>query len=148
MDIGSPFVADVQSAKLVEPGKTPFHNPSPSAKSAAVLGVPLGTEGLNMPVVQTLPDWFRVITAVAQHAIRSIAWTPAHPLQRRDSVNERERLLRVVTICTGELDCQRNALAVANQMTFAAKLGPISRIRTRLLPPKTARTELPSVRSF
>lgn len=30
---------------------------------------------------QTLPDRFSVITAVAQYAIRPMAWTPAHSLQ-------------------------------------------------------------------
>ena len=73
-----------------------------------------------------------------------MAWTPAQTLQWGDGINERERLLRVVTIGPGELDCQRNAPTVANQMTFAAEFGSVGRIRTCLSPPKTARTELPS----
>ena len=34
--------------------------------------------------------------------------------------------------------------SITNQMTFAAKLSPVGRIRSRPGPPKTARTELPS----
>ena len=40
MDIGTLLVADSQSAKLVNPGKTPFHNPAASAEATAVLRVP------------------------------------------------------------------------------------------------------------
>ena len=73
-----------------------------------------------------------------------MARAPPYSLQRRDGINERERLLRIVAISPGGLDCQRNAVAVADQMTLAAEFGAIGRIRARLLPPKTARTELPS----
>lgn len=73
-----------------------------------------------------------------------MAWTPAQTLQRWDCIDKRERLLRVVTIGPGELDYQRNALTVANQMTFAAELRSVGGVGTCLKPPKTARTELPS----
>ena len=45
---------------------------------------------------------------------------------------------------SGQLNSERNPATVANQMTLAAQLGPVSRIRPRLRPPKTARIELPS----
>jgi hypothetical protein len=73
-----------------------------------------------------------------------MARTPSLSLQGWDSVNECECLLRIITIGPGELDCKGNALTVANQMTLAAKLGSVGRIRAGLSPPKTARTELPS----
>jgi hypothetical protein len=41
MDISSLLVADVQSAKLIEPSKRPLHDPPPSAQSTAMLGVTL-----------------------------------------------------------------------------------------------------------
>jgi hypothetical protein len=43
-----------------------------------------------------------------------------------------------------ELNGQRNSVSVANHMALAAQLGTICRIGARLLPPKSARTELPS----
>ena len=63
MDIGSLLIADAQSAKLVEPGKAPLDDPAPSAQTAAVLGVTLCEQRLNMSGAQTLPDSFGVITA-------------------------------------------------------------------------------------
>jgi len=65
-------------------------------------------------------------------------------LQAWDGINQCERLLRIVTIGSGQLNSERNPAAVADQMTFAAQLGPVGGIRSRLQPPKTARIELPS----
>jgi len=93
---------------------------------------------------QTLPDCLCVITTVTQHAIRPMAGTPTLSLQERDRVNQRECLLRVVTVCPGELNDQRNSASVANQMTLAAEFRSVGGVGTCLKPPKTARTELPS----
>ena len=70
-----------------------------------------------------------------------MAGTPSLSLQVRDCLNECECLLRVVTVGSGELNSQWNSTPVANQMTLAAQFGPVGGIRSRLWPPKTARTE-------
>jgi hypothetical protein len=88
-----------------------------------------------------MPDCFRVVTPVAYHAIRAIAWPSSFSLQERDSINQCDCLLRIVAIRPGELNSQRNSASIANQMALAAELSPIGGIRTGLLPPKTARTE-------
>ena len=104
MDVGSLLVADPQSAKLVQPGKGPFHDPSPSAQSAAVFSVAHREQRQNASVTQALPDRFRVIPAVAEHIIRSMAWAPPDALQRRNGINEHQRLLRVVTVGSSDLN--------------------------------------------
>jgi hypothetical protein len=91
-----------------------------------------------------LPDGLRVIATVAQYAVRTMPWASSLSLQGWDGVNQCEGLLRVVTIGSGQLNGERNSPCVADQMAFAAQLGPVSRVRPRLQPPKTARIELPS----
>ncbi len=71
-------------------------------------------------------------------------WPSSLSLQARDGVNQCEGLLRVVTIGPGQSNGERNFPSVANQMALAAQLGSVSRVRSRLQPPKTARIELPS----
>jgi hypothetical protein len=61
-----------------------------------------------------------------------------------DGVDPYQGLLRPVTIASGHLNGERNSPSVADQMGFAAQLGSISRVRSRLELPKTARVELPS----
>jgi hypothetical protein len=144
VNVGTLLIADAQPAELVQPGKGPFHNPSPSSKAAAVFNVAYCEQRHDASITQTLPDCFRVITTVLNHAIRSVARTPAHALQWWNGINECKGKLRVVKIRPSQLNCQRNAVTVADQMTLAAGLCPIGRIGTGLLPPKTALIELPS----
>ena len=72
-----------------------------------------------------------------------MAWSSSSlSLQAWDGINQCERLLRIVTIGPGQLNGERNSPCVADYMTFAAQLGPVSRARSCLPPPKTARIEL------
>src|SRR6266581_218493 len=109
-----------------------------------MLGVAFRKKRDDASVTQALPDCLRVVSAVSYHAIRTMAWMPKCSLQRWDIINQRKRLLAVVAIGPSELNCQWNALPITNQMTLAAEFSPIGRIGTGLLPPKTARIELPS----
>jgi hypothetical protein len=81
---------------------------------------------------------------VAQYAVRTMPWASPLSLQAWDGVNQCKGLLRVVAVGPSELNGEWNSPSVANQMTFAAQLGPVGWIRSRLAAPKTARIELPS----
>ena len=72
-------------------------------------------------------------------------WASPLSLQSWDGINQCEGLLRVIAIGPRELNGQRNSASIADQMALAAQLGPIGWIRSRLVPPKTARIELPSM---
>jgi hypothetical protein len=91
-----------------------------------------------------LPDRFSIVTTIAQYAFRTMARTSSLWLQAWGGVNQCKGLLRVVTVGTGQLNGERNPATIADQMALTAQLGPISRVRSRLSPPKTARIELPS----
>jgi hypothetical protein len=60
-----------------------------------------------------------------------MAWSSSLSLQAWDGINQCERLLGVVTIGSAQLNGGRNSPCVADQMTFAAQLGPVSRVRPR-----------------
>jgi hypothetical protein len=79
-----------------------------------MLCISLGEQRRDVPDTQALPDCLRVITTVAQHAIRMTAWSSSLSLQRWDSINECKCLLRVVTIRAGELDGKWNTTTVAD----------------------------------
>jgi len=138
------FVAHAQSPELVQPSEGPFDHPAPSPQSAAMFGIALRKKRVDASVTQTLPDRLRVITTVAQYAIRTMPWASPLSLQSWDGINQCEGLLRVIAIGPRELNGQRNSASIANQMALAAQLGPVGGIRSRLPPPKTARIELPS----
>jgi hypothetical protein len=138
------FVTHSQSAKLVQPSERPLHHPSPPAQSAAVFGIALCKKRNNASVPQTSPNRIGIIPAVTHNTLRTVTRMSALSLQKRNGVHQGERLRRVVTISPSELNRQRNTTAVTNQMPLAAQFGPIGRVGTSLLPPKTALIELPS----
>ena len=88
MNVGSLLLANAQSAKLVEPGKTAFNNPSPSAQPAAVLGVAPSKPRNDVPGAQTLTNCLCIVTAVAQYAIRATSGATALSLQRWDGIDK------------------------------------------------------------
>ena len=97
-----------------------------------------------MAGTKIFPDCLSVITTVAQYAIRTMPWASPLSLQVWDGVNEFEGLLRIASTGTGQLGHEGNSVSITNQVTLAAQLCSISRIRSRLRPPKTARIEQPS----
>jgi hypothetical protein len=103
MDVRSLLVPDSKSAKLINPGKTSFHYPSPPTKTTAVFGVAHREQSYDATVAQTLPNCLCVKTAIAQYTIRPVAWTSPQSLQCWDGINERDGLLRVVTIRASKL---------------------------------------------
>ena len=136
MYVGSPFVANAQTPELKQPRKGSFYHPPPSAQSASMFGVALREPRHDPAGTQTSPDCLRVIATVAQHTIRTMARSPSLALQGWNGINQCEGLLRIVTIRARERDGERNTTTVTNQMTLAAKLGPIGGIGTCLLPQK------------
>jgi len=144
MNVRPLFVAHAQSPELIEPRERPLHDPAPSAQATPMFRFASRKRRDDASVTQTLPDRLGIITTVAQHAVRSMARASVLSLQGRDRINQRERLLRVVAVGSGELDGQRDAASVANHMALAAELRSVGRVGTCLKPPKTARTELPS----
>ncbi len=114
MNIRPLLIAHTQTAKLAKPGEGSLYYPPPSTQSTAVFRISLGEQRRDVPDTQTLPDCLRVITTVAQHAIRMMARSSSLSLQRWDSINKCECLLRVVTIRAGELDGKWNTTTVAD----------------------------------
>jgi hypothetical protein len=109
-----------------------------------VLGVTLCKKGNNASVPQASPNRFGIIPAITHYTIRTVTRSPALSLQKRNGIHQGERLRRVVAVGPSQLNRQRNTTAIANQMPLAAQFGPIGRVGTGLLPPKTALIELPS----
>jgi hypothetical protein len=65
VNVGSLLMANSQSTKLIQPSKSPFHNPSPSPQSTAMFSVALCKKRYDAAGTQTSPDCVGVITAIA-----------------------------------------------------------------------------------
>src|SRR5246127_5795355 len=94
-----------------------------------------------MTCAESTADFLCVVGPISQYAIGTRARPTTQALQRRNGIEQRQRLGGVVAIRAGQFDCQWNATPVTDQVSLAAPFSSIGRIRPSLRPPKTARTE-------
>jgi hypothetical protein len=141
VDVGALVVADAQAPELVQPGERPFHHPPPPPHAAAVSRSAHSEEWKNVTSSQPPSDPLGIVRTIAEYAVGTTPWSPSFALQRRDCIDKRQGLLRIVPVGSGQADGEWRAAPVADQMALAPALGPIGRIRPGLASPNTARME-------
>jgi hypothetical protein len=81
VDVGPLVILHAQTAKLIEPGKRPLHDPPPPAQSTPVRGATHGEPRHDMPRPQSAPNRRRVVAAIPEHTVRPAAAAVA-PVRR------------------------------------------------------------------
>ena len=72
-----------------------------------------------MTCTQSTADFLCVVGPISQYAIGATVRPTTQALQRRNGIEQGQRLGRVVAIRAGQFDCQWNATPVTDQMAFA-----------------------------
>lgn len=142
MNVGSSFVANAQSAELVQPADGSFDDPTRSSKAATVCGADLGKLVSHVTLTQPAGVSAAAIGSITLHSIRSAARPARSTSNRRDRFDQRAHLGGIMSIGAGENHAQRDALGIGTDVVLAACFASIRRVRSGLEPPKTARTEL------
>ena len=74
-----------------------------------------------------------VVAAIPEHAVWPLPRPAPFAVQRRNRIDQRQGLLRVVPIRACQTHGERHASPVANQMALAPALRPIGGIRTSMV---------------
>jgi len=119
VDVGPLVIPHAQTAKLIEPGKRPLHDPPPRAQSTPVRGATHGEPRHDMPGAQSAPNRRRVVAAIPEHTVRPLPRSPPSAVQRGNRIDQRQGFLRVVPVRAGQANRERHAPPVANQMATA-----------------------------
>jgi len=122
VDIGPPVIPHAQTAKLIEPGKRPLHDPRPPAQPTPVPGATHGEPRHDMPRSLSTPNRGRVVATIPKHTVRPLPRSPAFAVQRGNRVHQRQGFLRVVPVRAGQANRKRDAPPVTDQMTLAPSL--------------------------
>jgi hypothetical protein len=141
VDLGATLIAQAESAELVEPGERALDDPAHGAEARTVVGTSAREDGADVAGAQCLAVRLRVVTSISVHGLRTLARMSGLPAHGRHRIDEGKQLRDVVGVRSGQRDRERDAAAVGQKMVLAPRLGAIGGIRTRLRPPKTARTE-------
>ena len=141
------LVARAQAPRLRVPRMSPFNDP-PGFPQATAVGLTrrgqLGPD-LALPTLPTVGG--RAVGAVALQACRPLARSPARAANRRDRIEQRDRLGGISDVGGGKVQGQGRALAIGEDVTFYAPFGAIRGVGSRVGPPKTARLEALSMRA-
>jgi hypothetical protein len=146
VDVVAFFVAQAEAAILKQPTEDPFDDATMDAQPTAMFRVSLGDERLNAPLSQRHADFLLgVVSAIGEGFVGTLATASSRAFDRRDGIDQRDRLFGIMDVRAGVRDRQRRPLAVAHNMPLRAIFAAIGGIRSGVRPPKTARTEQLSI---
>jgi hypothetical protein len=145
MNIGPALVTHAQPPKAVQPGERSLHHPPPAAEALTRINRRAGDPTENVARAESRLILPRAIGFVCMQFVRPLAWAAAAPAG--DADYEIDHVLEqraVVHVRRRELDHERDALRLGQQMVLRARLATIRRIRAGVRSPFFAGTLLES----
>jgi hypothetical protein len=136
MNIRTSLKANAQPSILMKPCKRSFNYPSVNAKTAAMLSAWKRQNCLYASIAQTLFILRRSIRSIALHFQRTLAGSTMLMLYRRNPIDHRQKLRRVVSLCSSERKRQGHAVGVGYNMMFASRFSAIYGGRPTFFPPR------------
>lgn len=128
MDVLSALVADLEAAKLVDPGVGAFHHPAvmpqPLARFDPAAGDPWNDETLFQPLTQG----GTIISLVCVQFVRVVALTLPHT-ERRQCIDQGQQVLAIGGIGPRLPDDQRQTVAVYHKVALRARFAAVRRVR-------------------
>ncbi len=145
MSIKRTLETNAQLAEAGKPSMRALDNPAMPAEPVVLLDATASNPGNDAPLAQMLPASSEVVSLVGVELVGTASRATIESGHARDGVNERLEHDRVVAICTGDHQRQRNAAPVYDEMALAAEFAPVRWVRPRLLAPRGLATVAPSM---
>lgn len=141
MDVRTFFVADAESAELMQPRYRTFNDPTRCTQAAAMRFAAASDNGLDFTLLELHSMRIGVVTSIRLHYVGFGFGAANFTGHVGDGVHHRNKFCQIVSVCTGQMRNERNTLRICQKMMLAAKLRSIRGIGTRFFPPHTARTD-------
>src|SRR6185295_4733731 len=111
-------------------------------QASPMFRVAFGNPRLDAPLAKRLANLgFRIVSLVAEDFLWAATASTTWLFDRRDGIDQRNGLLRIMDVRASVDQGQRRAFAIGGHMPLRAVFPAIGGIRASLRPPKTARTE-------
>lgn len=141
MDVITFLITNAKASIMVQPGDATLYHPAINTESASVRGPSLGQQWDNSSVEKLSPMRLRIISSIAKNTIGTLKRFADLACDCRNTVNQRQKLRNIATVCAGQYHRKRDTIGVRYQMVFRPFLAAIRRIWACFCPPKTARTD-------
>jgi hypothetical protein len=128
----------------MEPGEGSFDDPAFAAKPRSVLCSPFGDDGSDAAGAERLSVRLRVVAAISEERVGSVAWSSALASHGWDGLDEWQQLSDVVPVGASEQAGERDAVGVGDQVVLAARSATVDGARAGLVAPKSAHSEAES----
>jgi len=144
------LVAHFEASVVSEPNECAFNDVSETPQAAAVRLTCLALAGSrhqcqNATFLRALQVGWRAVGGISLKNVRAAARAADRAADGWDAVQHFKRRNRVVDVGCSGVNHQRQPIGVCNQMPLAAVFRSVSRVRTGVIPPKTARTDWLSI---
>lgn len=141
MNVVAFLITNAKPPILMQPRNTAFYHPAIDAQSASVFSPSFSQQWDNSSAAKLSTMRLGVIAPITKNAIGTLKRSANLACDCRDTVNQRQQLCDVVTVCTGQYHRKRDAVSVRYQMVFRTFLAAIRWVWSCFDPPKTARTD-------
>ncbi len=141
--IRAPLVADAEATTAEQPGERALDHPPAPTEPLARVTPTAGKTGRDAAKSQSPAQRRGIVGLVRVQLGRALPWPPRLPAptdDRRDGVDQRHQLGRIVGVGGREADGQGDAVPVDDQVVLGTGFAPIDRVRPGLLAPLLART--------
>lgn len=129
MDVGPSLVADGEAAELGEPSQRALHDPPVPAQTLAALDAATGDAVLDATAGERLTAAAVIVGLVGVQPGRAFARSSPALADRRHSIHHRLEHPAVVHVGPRQLQRERDALRIGEDVTLRARLAPVGRVR-------------------
>jgi hypothetical protein len=147
VNTGPTFVAQVETAKTMEPGQRAFHDPPRAPKPTAMGRAALGELAIDAAAMQRVAMRLRIVASVALNQSRLVNGATGTAPEGWNRVDQRQQLGDVVAVGARQQRGQRDAVRIGENVVLRPRLTAIGWVRSSFFPPRNARTEPLSTRA-
>jgi hypothetical protein len=148
VNVRSALEANAKTTETMEPGMSPFDDPTEFAEAAAVFGAAPGDDRSDAPLAKSAAMRVGVVAAVGVDDLGLAKRSAAHASNRRDGVDQRQQLRDIVAIRAGQDDADRNAVRVYEDVVFGSWSCAIGGVWPSFWPAPKARTDDESTAAY
>jgi hypothetical protein len=141
MNVVTLLITNAKTPILVQPRESAFYCPTIDTQSASIFGPALGQQRNNSSATKLSPMWLRVIAPISKKAIWMLKRSADFACDRRNTVNQRQKLCDIVTVRAGQYHRKRDTIGIRYQMVFRPFFAAIRWVWAGFCPPKMARTD-------
>ncbi|SDM53216.1 hypothetical protein SAMN05216360_102359 [Methylobacterium phyllostachyos] len=141
MDVGPSLVADGEATKLGELRQRALDDPPATSQPLTALDPAPGDAGLDAAAGQRLTTAAVVVGLVGVQLRGTLARRSPARADRRDGIRDRLQHSAVMDVRPRQLQSERDALRIGDDVALRARLAPVSRVRARRRAPLLAAIE-------